>query len=1718
MKAKTMAIQNPKSEVQNPKYPGRRVTTDGNSAVVWVETAASEAAGAYPITPSTQMGEGWAEAVAAGKLNAFGRPLIFIEPEGEHAAAGVTAGLAMVGLRSVNFSSGQGIAYMHESLYAAVGKRLTYVLNVASRAITKQSLNVHAGHDDFHAVDDTGFFQVFGKNAQQAADLCLIAHRVAELSLTPGLNAMDGFLTSHVLETVWLPEPELVAEFLGSPDDIIDCPTPAQRMVYGPKRRRIPEAWDVDNPAQIGVVQNQDSYAQGVAAQRPFFFDHVKPLARQTMAEYYRLTGRRYDFIEGYRLADADYVIVGLGSMVENAEAVVDYLRQTRGLKVGVLGITWYRPFPGPEIAAALKGKKGVAVLERVDQPLAEDLPLLKEVRAAVDKALENGGAKKLKTQNSKFKIPYPDYPIFHRFSDRPQFYSGSYGLGSRDLQPEQLVATFENMLPEGAQRRLFYLGFEFIDEDTFFVARREMQEQVKRDYPHVPELNLPPAENPNLLPDGSVAVRIHSVGGWGAITTGKNLTATVFDLLGMYVKSNPKYGSEKKGQPTTYYAVFAPEPIRTNGDLKYVDVVMSPDPNVFKHSNPLAGLKEGGTFIWQSSEGDPHRVWDLIPPGAQQEILDKNYQVYYLDAFKIAREEATNPDLQFRMQGNVFQGAFFAASPLMANNNLTREMLFEAIHKQLEAKFGKKGRQVVEDNLRVVQRGFDELHHLDSSGLAAGQVSDRDAPAFLPRLLPTGANQTPLTVQDRFWGDTGSMYTQGQGHNLTADPFAAYSVTPAATGVFRDMTNIRFEYPKFIPEKCTGCANCWTQCPDSAIPGLVLSTESILKTAIAQIPNAQDAESPAPAMAAIAAELQTRTHALLLEADSREGSLQYHGLSQFVEMAFTGIVNEMNGAGEALRAEWPILKEILDDFPVAQTKAFFSLPERKNPGNGGLLAITVNPETCKGCMECVEVCPDEALVPVPQTDESVARLQRGWSLWQDMPDTAPDYIKIASLDEGIGTLSSLLLSKQHYLSMTGGDGACMGCGEKTPIHLLVAAAHALMMPRVEAHVARLEDLIARLEAEIRDEQARLTNPAEASVLEDRMGVFGQQFIDSRTLSSHLPPPPTDMDDARLKRLERTHRALADLHWRYTSGPSGRGRAPMGMVNDTGCTTVWGSTYPYNPYPIPWTNHLFQDAPSVAMGLFEGNMRKMADGFKAIRTAELELAGEYDPNYHDRFFTYFDWNHFSDEEWRLCPAIIAMGGDGAMLDIGFQNLSRMLASGKPIKAVIVDTQVYSNTGGQASTGTYLSQVSDMAAYGPAHQGKEEPRKEAGLIGLAHRNTYVAQTSAAAPSHMLAAFIEGLNSRRPALFNIYTACQPEHGVADDVSARQARLALEGRAFPFLRYNPDAGGTIAECLSLEGNPFVDSDWPTYTLKYRDETNPDTTCEMELPYTFADFAASEGRFAKHFSLIPADAPDEGLVPFHEYLPLPAQEREGVTPFIWMVDDANRLRRAAVSESLVASAEDRLHLWHLLQEMAGVRSPVADKAAEQARRETAAAFEARLEALEEQHQAELKAAVAQARAEAAQRIAGGLVSLVNGEGVLPAGLDLLAGPSAAESPAAEAKAEAATGVEAAPVEPEPVPNGKAAAPVEPDADDGQPWIDTLDCTTCGECLAVNPRMFKYNEDEQAYLADPAAGPYRDLVVAAERCPVEIIYPGQPLNPDEDGLEKWLQRAERFG
>ncbi len=1679
--------QGAKDAPKAARFPGVRTALDGSSAVIAMETAASEAAGVFPIAPSAPMGEGWARTAREGGLNVNGRALLFFEPEDGAAAAAVTAGLSMAGLRATSFSSGPGLASMHESLYADAGRRLTYVLNVAARALTKQATSVQAGHDDYHAVDDTGFFQLFARNVQEAADLNLVAHRIAELSLNPGIVAQDGYLTSHVIESVQLPERALIEAYLGDPADRIQSPTKAQRLVFGETRRRIPELFDLDYPASFGVTQNQDSYAQGVAAQRPFYFDHLAELSDDAFREFAVLTGRSYARASGYRLDDAEWVIIGQGCVVSDAEAVADHLRATRTLKVGVLNLTMFRPFPSDLITAMLAGKKGVLVMERADQPLAVDPPLLREIRAAMSKGLESG----------RSAASHPGLLALRTY-DVPEFYSACFGLGGRDLQPGDIVAAVDNMLPGGAGRRQFYLGIEFVRGGTRLPKLQIWQDTLTEGYPDLSTLALKSAGDLDLQPEGATAVRIHSRGGWGLDAMGRDLAMTAFDLMGLHVKATPASGSEKKGQPTTFSAVLAPDPIRLNCEPRRVDVVLSPDPHVFRHRDPLNGLSEGGVLVLQT-EAAPEAVWKSLPAQARRTIVERRIQVCCLDAFAIARDEALDVRTRYRLLSAAFLGAFFRSSSMLLSEKTGQDALFEHLGARWRESLGAAA---AEENLRALRRGFGEVRVAPPP--MGDLAEEKGEVPHMPMLMESPKAQPGLGHEGRFWEQVCSLHKLGQ--DGIADPFAAISAIPAATAAVRDLSSVRLEAPEFLGAKCTGCAECWMQCPDSAIPGLVNTVEDVLGAAISVATEGTSMDRLRPMTRNWAKETQK-----LLQKDS---SLAV-GLA--TALAYDNVASKMGWDAErraATDAEFHVVQARLAEFPLARTKPFFDALEAKAKGTGGLLSVTINPDACKGCNLCVEVCAPGALVTIKQDEPVLQRQRRNWALWNRLPDTDDRFLNLADPDEGAGVLSSLLLKKDTYRTMVGGDGACSGCGEKTAAHLVLSAIHAQMAPRVAKHVAKLDGLIEGLDGKARELLAS-----------------GADLHAAARARVSVAVPVNEASRKQLAQITRAADAVRDLRWRYVEGPSGKGRATLGMANSTGCSSVWASTYPFNPYPFPWVSHLSADSPSVAIGLFEAHMRKMADGFVAVRRAAKVQDGSYDAGRDETELAALTWKEFTDEEFLLCPPILAMGGDGAMQDAGFQSLSRVLSSGRPIRVVVLDTQGRSDSGGQASTSSFTGQATAESRSGTAFRGRAEVRKELGLLAIAHRGVFVHQSSQASPAHLMAGVLKGLKRRRPALFNVYTPCPMEHGLADNGSNQAARLALESRAFPFFTCDPDAGASLAASMSLDGNPSIGTDWPAYTLRHLDEAGAETS--LEVPLTVADWAATEDRFKEQFSDLPEDLGDEA-VSFDQFVRMPRDEREGKTAFILAVGPDRRLRRLRVGPQIAALADDRLRFWSQLRELAGLQ--VSEAARLSVSGSLQAEFEAKMAALRAEYEARIAELKREYPKQIARKLAEGLIKH-GGGGALS---DLLAtlpatGPSSgggagpapkATAPSPASAPAASTTPAAAVTEAPPAPAAEATtttpAPVASDAGSDEPlvleaYIDSARCTTCNECTNLNKRMFVYNAAKQAEIKDPSAGTFQQLVLAAERCPVAIIHPGTPLNPNEKDLEKWVKRAEKF-
>jgi pyruvate-ferredoxin/flavodoxin oxidoreductase len=622
------------------RFPGMAAIVDGSEAIAHVETRLSEVACAYPITPSTTMAAVFQTAVANGRSNLWGTPLRFVEPESEHSSASAAEGVALAGGRVTNFTAGQGLVLMKEVLFVISGKRLPVVFHIGARALTSQALNIHAGHDDVMAVADTGWGILFARNAQEAADLTAIARRVAEATETPFFVVQDGFLTTHTLENVQLPEDDLLREFVGDPRDKI-------RSMFEPAEALM-----------TGVVQNQDSYMKGRIGQRAYY-EKLRPALAEAFTDWAALTGRVYGPLAIHRCSDAQEIVVSMGTIDDTAVAVVEALRR-EGRPVGCVGVRSFRPFPAEELHAVLGRARTVGIVERTDEPAAADNPLTRETKAGLYRAAAEGVMV-------------------------PRVLSVSAGLGSRDVGAGDLAAVFDWLARHGDRASDFaVLGIRH----PLALASRPV----------------------DVRPAGAYSLRGHSIGGFGSVTTNKLIATIVGELFDKRVQAYPRYGSEKKGLPTTYYLTIADEPIHTHAELDAVDFVPLHDVAAFGLGDPLAGLVDGGTLFLQSGLTDPAAIWATIPMIARADIFRRRIHVMALDTAGLARARSPRPDLVLRMQGIALVGVFLRVAPFAAEAGLGRDALLAAVGERLGRFFGKRGRAVLDANRQLITAAYDGL------------------------------------------------------------------------------------------------------------------------------------------------------------------------------------------------------------------------------------------------------------------------------------------------------------------------------------------------------------------------------------------------------------------------------------------------------------------------------------------------------------------------------------------------------------------------------------------------------------------------------------------------------------------------------------------------------------------------------------------------------------------------------------------------------------------------------------------------------------------------------------------------------------------------------------------------------------------------------------------------------------------------------------------------
>ena len=1543
------------------------MTCNGNQLVAeHVESRITEGGVFYPITPSTEGGEIYQQSYAQGELNVWGTPKVAIEAEGEHAAQGGATAYAVTGRRTVNFTSGQGIVYAMEQYYHAPGKLCTMVLEVGARALTKHALNVHCGHDDFYAALDTGWTMLVSKDAQQAADQAIILRKVNELSLNPGMNIQDGMLTTHSERTYLAPEADMLREFLGAPDDMIDCPTAPQRELFGPKRRRVPQMMDLKNPILLGPVQNQEHHMNGVVARRNNFNEPILGMLAQCYAEFGQLTGRHYSFLTEYRTEDADTVFVSLGCAAENIDAACDYLREQRNAKVGSIHVNVIRPFPEAAIINALRGKKNVIILERTDEGLAGDNPLGRDVRVALGKALES----------QKFGGSLPALTP----EETPRLFRASYGIGSRDFRPEHTLGAYEYAI--GQTRRKDGKGAA--DGETFFV--------LGADHPY----SVISKDTPSLLPQGAIAVRFHSIGGWGMITTGKNLGSIIGDF-GKFVSerdpvydeegrikdklnimANPKYGSEKKGAPTNYYLVVAPERVRVNCELNHVDVVLCCDPKAFTHTNPLEGLNKGGSLVWESSD-TPEVAWQRIPAHHRRFVQENNIRVFILPGFEIARKATNKAELQLRMQGNSFLGAFFRVSPFLKHYGITEEQFDQVVRHQYEKKFGRFGEAVVTSNMEVMHQGFSRVQEIKIGQLEEPDRSSMRNPpvkpveshqiiatagvglagTLMPIHTPEGQTRAPFQTLAKF----DSEFRCGLGYHQPAGAFASVGVMGAGSGATQSKYVARRETPIYIAENCTQCMECITACPDTALPNTSQDVSTVLRTAVLNyVSNTSERKKLLNELKGI----EDRARVRMNDAVKKREKLPF---SQIIREE----VSRLTIIAEEARNQFV---GIIDQLPLAYSNvpAIFRSIEQKTPGAGGLFSIFVS-DLCKGCGECVQVCGDhDALRMATETEELNAHLTTAQIFSRLLPDTPQKFLGLYNDSDAVNSreaaLRNHLMVRRNYEALVSGDGACAGCGEKSILRASASVTEAYMRPIYHRKADRLRTKADKLaengltklqELKARDQkQYELFRKAVAHTI---MGLGGETDDDTaHRIGQYEAQHGPITDEQIIKGLAAVMRQDAFNHkeLQAVDGRSANGMSVMMMGASTGCNTVYGSTPPSNPHPYPWMNSLFQDGATISWLMAESvilNHARRSVVPERLADALLKLAV---PNFSNNGAAvlplpkgegrgegegigqqssvsviteadYFTLTHLDDtlmteQEIRELPKVWVVGGDGAFGDIGFQNVSKVVLQNRPnVKLLMLDTQVYSNTGGQNSDSSTMLGGYDMNQFGVQSQGKLiEKKNVAEAFTSGHGSPFVAQVSMANAAKLYRAILDGLEYRGTAFFQCYTTCQPEHGVADNMSADQAKLVRDARGMPEFVFNPQKGETSQEAFDLKGNPTPERDW--WNTKYA--SNGET-----YNYTVAHWAITEARFRKHLKAITEEEAQKLILLDHMLLFITQDDviqrrvfdpnhRSCVPNFgCYIKAEINgKFKYFALSRQAVLFAVERRKAWRMLQSKAGV------------------------------------------------------------------------------------------------------------------------------------------------------------------------------------------------------
>lgn len=714
-------------------------TMDGNTAAAHISYAFTEVAGIYPITPSSTMAEIVDEWAEQGRKNIFNEPVKVVEMQSEAGAAGTVHGSLKTGVLTTTYTASQGLLLMIPNMFKIAGELLPTVFHVAARAVSTNALSIFGDHSDVMAARQTGFCMLAEGSVQEVMDLSAVAHLASLEGKLPFMNFFDGFRTSHELQKI----------------EVIDYEDLKNMVNWKALDEFRALGMNPNHPNVSGTAQNPDiHFQQRETVNR--YYDEMPAIVQKYMQKINELRGTNYDLTNYYGHPEATEVIVAMGSASPAIQQTVDYLN-AQGRKVGFIDMHLYRPFPAENMLEKMPATvEKVAVLDRTKEPGSDGEPLLLDVQS-----------------------------VLYRHSNRPIVIGGRYGIASKDVTPDQIVAVYDHLLlPVEAMKQRFTIG---INDD-------------------VTHLSLPQGDVLDLTPKTTFQAKFWGLGSDGTVGANKQAIKIIGNNTDYYAQAYFSYDSKKSGGVTISHLRFGKDPILSTYNVEGADFIGCHNNAYIHQYDLLRGLKDGGTFLL-NTVWDEAKVKQALPNRIKRYLAEHQINFYIINAMDIAQKIGLGGRIN-----TVMSTSFFELTDIM-----DRDTFLPLLKGEVEAAYGKKSKVVVERNWQAIDETFAALKKVEIPAewaeleVRPAPQTDQSKPAYVRNILE------PINRQEGNQLSVNDLIENGM----------LGGVMPSGTAAY-EKRGIALEVPEWIPEACTMCNECAFICPHAAIRPFLANEEEM--------------------------------------------------------------------------------------------------------------------------------------------------------------------------------------------------------------------------------------------------------------------------------------------------------------------------------------------------------------------------------------------------------------------------------------------------------------------------------------------------------------------------------------------------------------------------------------------------------------------------------------------------------------------------------------------------------------------------------------------------------------------------------------------------------------------------------------------------------------------------------------------------------------------------